>query len=120
MTRVNRSYIEQEAEAGTKSPILYPSEVEGSPDVLALTIMAADLFRKGTMARLEFYEFPGYILWVRGRELLALSSALGDDSELWQHRQCVVEKVRRNNPRTGGTLDKYVVAPADTWGEVLP
>jgi hypothetical protein len=99
----------------TKRQSLQREHVEGAPAVVVGTIMAADLYRQNTLAGIELYEFPGYVVWAKGGELAALSFHLGDETDEWPHRAVVLEMVRRNNPHSGETVDKYVVAPAGQW-----
>lgn len=128
---VNRDYLQKRQSDGEKSPILYPYVVEGvqglppgeAPDVLMATVMDATLFRRGTMARLEFYEYPGYVLFARNGELMALADHLGADEGEWQRKRVVLEKVRRRDSRgaspaaarIGSDVIKYVVAPTEAW-----
>ena len=111
MAKVNTSYSD-------RRPSLYPENVKGAPDAMVCTVMSAELYRRGTLAGVEFYEYPGYVVWARAAELKALASELGDDTDDWPHRRVVLEKVTRNNPRTGGTVEKYVVAPAAEWANL--
>lgn len=122
MNTVNREYLQGQGGGDGKSPLLYPSVVAErtgapAPDTLTLTVMSARLIRQGTLAELEFREYPGYILWVGGRglgrELLNLADQIGDDPARWPFARVTLEKVSRLNPRTGGRVEKFAVAPVD-------
>ena len=111
MTRIARDYIKDNQ--SEKLPTLYPHIVEGSPDVVALTVMDVQMYRRGTMARVEFREYPGYIIWAKGADLLAVGDQLGDDSDTWAGRRLTLEKVDRKNTQTGERIQKYVPARAE-------
>ena len=98
---------------------LRPEHVEGAPNQLVVTCMSAELWRQNTLASVEFYEYPGYIVWARGAELRSLSHMLGAETDDWPHRQVVLEKVTRNNPRNGQKVVKYVVAPSAEWASMV-
>lgn len=108
---VNREYVEGRAGTADKMPVLYPENIPGEPDTLRLTILRATEFRRGTMFRVEFREYPGRIVWAVKRGLLNIVNAHGDDETMWAGRVVVLEKVRRTNPRTGQAMDKYDFAP---------
>lgn len=117
--RLNRGFLNERAGGGDKSPQLTPAVVPGQPDELWLTIMSHRLLRNGTLVQLEFREYPGYIMWVGGqgaaaaREALYLGDQAGDDPARWNGARVKVEKVTRQDTRNGGTVVKYVMAPAD-------
>lgn len=100
---------------GSRRVALHAHHVDGSPEVIQLTVMSADLYRNGTLAGVEFFEYPGFVVWARGTELQALADALGGDTDGWPHGRVVLEKVRRNNPHKGEVITKYVVAPVAEW-----
>lgn len=96
-----------------RKPLLRPSDVPGSPDVLYVTLMDVSLLKRGNLARLEFREYPGHILWAEGRDLAALCEQTGTSEVARMRGELVrLDKVARTNTYTRELVVKYVVGAA--------
>lgn len=119
--RANMEWARNEArkterEGGERLPILYPRDVEGEPDTLRLTVLAATGFRRNSKIRVEFREYPGRILWAVGRGLLNAVKQLDQDNfEEWAGRRLTLEKVKRHH--RGREHIKYDFAPPEPMTE---
>lgn len=102
-------------------PKLTPASLDNRPRV-AVVIRDAGAFKRHGERQTFVYWFstedpPDHILFCNGHDLRQLVEALGDETDGWKGRQVVVELVTRRYD--GKEFEKYAVAPADQWDDVI-
>ena len=105
-----------------KRPKLTPASLDRMARV-AVRVLDAGAFEKGEGSRQRFVFWisthtpPDHILFLNGADLREVVERLGDESDNWRGKTVVLELVNRTYD--GRPYEKYVVAPAVEWDDVL-
>ena len=104
-----------------KRPKLTPESLDRMARV-AVRVLDAGAFEKtdgpGTFVFwISTHTPPDHILFLNGADLREVVERLGDESDDWRGKTVVLELVNRTY--NGKPYEKYVVAPAVEWDDVL-
>ncbi len=103
-------------------PKLTPESLDRMARV-AVRILDSGDFTKGEGSRQRFVFWisthtpPDHIMFLNGADLREVVERLGDETDNWRGKTVVLELVNRTY--NGRAYEKYVVAPAAEWDDVL-
>jgi hypothetical protein len=102
-------------------PKLTPESLDRRARV-AVRVLEAGAFKKADARQRFVYwistqEPKDHILFLNGNDLREIVESLGDETDKWPGELVVLELVERNY--RGKSYEKYAVAPAPEWNDVL-